>query len=688
MKKLFLFAVFLFVAIPIYTQVDKKLEASIDRIFTTYEKQPGCAIAIVQKGKPIFQKGYGFANLSYDIPVNEKTIFDIGSNAQSITAACIFLLEEEGVLNLNDPIQKYMPEIPKYSDTPVTISNLLYHTSGLRSFYATLHAKNNFWGDSYDNKDAARIITRHKALNFPTGTKHYFSNTNYILLANVVEKVTGKSLGDYAHQKFFHPLGMTHTFFKQDRDSIIKNRAIGYSFEEDAFKEEHNYNATVVGHGGLYTNLEDFIKWSNNLSSGRVGGASLRKKMITPGKLSNGKQIECSSGLFVINHNNIDNLPVAVHNGGWAGFSSFYYKFLDQDVAFIILSNNETTNGWALVNQLTPLFLSETIEKATKVTEDKRKPINPYQLSLAQKKKFIGRYYNTFNGYLRQIKLEGGKLIYERPGAPPTPLMAINTSELVYETAPQIKFTFNKDTFQTFVVTVNDSGPEEYQKYKQRVYTTSELKAFENRYYNQDIGGEYEFVALENELQIMVTGKEMVKMRPIANDLFTSDHSGYIKFHRDEQGKIVGFTQYDDHLHGLQFELYKKDTSFSAIDENIDYDQIKKVLLDYIEGTANGEPDRVRNAFHKDLNLYSVKNDSLAIWFGKDYIDGIKIGKKNSRQGKIISIDIEQDAATAKVEIVIPDWRIFTDYFLLLKIQGDWKIIHKSYTSRSSNEKS
>tara|TARA_R110002073_G_scaffold72537_1_gene177809 strand:+ start:852795 stop:853238 length:444 start_codon:yes stop_codon:yes gene_type:complete len=115
---------------------------------------------------------------------------------------------------------------------------------------------------------------------------------------------------------------------------------------------------------------------------------------------------------------------------------------------------------------------------------------------------------------------------------------------------------------------------------------------------------------------------------------------------------------------------------------------IKETLMNYIEGTANGEPDRLRKAFHPDFNLYSVtEGDSLRIWKGKDYVGNIKVGVKNNRQGRIISIDYEKDAAMAKAEIEIPNWRTFTDYFLLLKYEGSWKIVHKSYTWKEAQKK-
>ena len=120
---------------------------------------------------------------------------------------------------------------------------------------------------------------------------------------------------------------------------------------------------------------------------------------------------------------------------------------------------------------------------------------------------------------------------------------------------------------------------------------------------------------------------------------------------------------------------------FNLKAQSTDLEQITETLLNYIEGTANGEPDQIRRAFHPDFNLYSVtKEDQLRVWNGKNYIENIKVGEKNNRKGRIISIDFENNAASAKAEIIIPNWRIFTDYFLLLKYEDSWKIIHKSYT--------
>ena len=125
----------------------------------------------------------------------------------------------------------------------------------------------------------------------------------------------------------------------------------------------------------------------------------------------------------------------------------------------------------------------------------------------------------------------------------------------------------------------------------------------------------------------------------------------------------------------------------TTLNAQTELEKINKVLYDYIEGTANGEPERLHRAFDKDFNLYFVANDSLRIWSGKQYINNVKPGRKSNRIGRVVSIDYEGDAAMARIEILMPARkRIYTDYMLLLKVQGDWKIIHKSFTFKNYPE--
>jgi CubicO group peptidase (beta-lactamase class C family) len=528
----------------------------IDSIFQIYSNKPGSAIAIVKEGKTIFKKGYGMANLTYDIPVRSNTIFDVGSISKQFTAASIFLLEQEGKLQLNDPIQKFLPRIPNYDAKPITIRDLIYDTSGLREYLATLYSKNKYHGDSFNNEDVIKLVARHKGLNFPTGTKHSWGHTNYALLASIVEKVSGKSLGAYAKEKIFNPLGMTNTYYKENKDTIVKNTAIGYQSEGDKFKQFHYHNHTVIGDGGLHTNVEDFVRWSNNIKTGTVGGEQFIKRMITPGTLVNGKKIGYAGGLYFENHYGIDGLPRVAHSGSWGGFQSLFYKFLNQDLAIIILSNNTETNVWGLLDQLAPLFLANEIAQAQQAMNNNANvEIQPLSLSKLENENFSGMYYNTLNGYLRQIDLEGNRLMYKRAGANPTPLVAIASNTLIYEHAPQVKFIFNESPYTSMVVTINDGEPAPYQKYTKHTYKNSELKQFNNNYYNEDMDEVFEILALENELQMLVSGEEIIRLKAVTKDLFTSEHSGYIVFERNKNNKITGFTRYDDVLYNLKHKV-------------------------------------------------------------------------------------------------------------------------------------
>ncbi|WP_400078117.1 serine hydrolase domain-containing protein [Winogradskyella sp. R77965] len=536
------------------TLISQEQSKKIDSIFEAYNNKPGIAIAIVQDGKTIFKKGYGMANLSYDIPVTSKTIFDVGSNSKQFTAACIFLLEQEGKLRFDDPIQKYLPEIPSYSSKPITIQHLIYDTSGLRPYLATLYAKNIYYGDSFDNEDVIKLIAKHKGLNFPVGTKHSWSHTNYALLASIVEKASGKSLRAYAKEKIFNPLGMVNTYYREDKDTIVKNTAIGYQSEDDKFKKFHYYNHTVVGNGGLHTNLEDFARWSNNLKTGTVGGTQFIKRMVTPGTLANGKSIRYAGGVYSRNYYDIDGFPAVAASGTWGGFQSLFYKFINQDLTVIILSNNANTNPWGQLDQIVPLFLEDEIAQARQAMNNSTNVEiqKPLSLSKTENRKFSGMYYNTFNGELRQIELDGNRLMYKRAGANPTPLVAISPNELIYENAPQVKFTFNTNSYDSMVITVNDGEPMPYQKYSKHSYKHSELKQFENNYFNEDMDEMFELVAIENELGMLVKGKEIIRFKPVTIDLFTSKHSGYIVFERNRNNKITGFTRYDNILYNLK----------------------------------------------------------------------------------------------------------------------------------------
>jgi len=262
------------------TSVQGQIESRIDSLFDEYNDQPGCAVAVYGNGEILFQKGYGFANLDYDIRITPRTVFDIGSVSKQFTAACILLLENEGKLSLDDPVRNHIPEIPQYESGEITIRQLLHHTSGLRDYLTLMYLAGDSFDDYFTEEMGLKILKRQKALNFTPGSEHLYSNSGYLVLAIIVRRVSGMSIGDYAMQKIFEPLGMENTFIYEDGGRVVKNRAIGYSKKDDEFKREHHFDFVVGGDGQVYTTVEDFFMWSENFKSGKVGNETFLKKTV------------------------------------------------------------------------------------------------------------------------------------------------------------------------------------------------------------------------------------------------------------------------------------------------------------------------------------------------------------------------------------------------------------------------
>jgi len=187
----------------------------VDAVFADLTKRgsPGCALAVGRNAKIIYKKGYGLGNIEQDIPINPRTVFDIGSTSKQFTATGILLLEKGGKLSVNDDVRKYIPELPDYGKK-ITILNLLNHTSGIRD-YLTLFELASVYVDSVTtDEDALAIITRQKSLNFEPGSEFLYSNSGYFLLSVIVKRVSQKSLPEFAAGNIFKPLGMTQTLYR------------------------------------------------------------------------------------------------------------------------------------------------------------------------------------------------------------------------------------------------------------------------------------------------------------------------------------------------------------------------------------------------------------------------------------------------------------------------------------------
>src|SRR5271170_5968799 len=311
----------------------------VDHIFEQWNKptSPGCALSVIKDGHIIYKRGYGMADLDHDIPITPETVFHVASISKQFTAAAIILLVQEGKISPDDDVRKYITELPDFG-VPITIRQLIHHTSGLRDQWSLLGLAG--WRYSLDlitDEDVLDVISRQKELNFMPGAEYVYCNTGFTFLAQIVKRVSGESLREFTVKRIFQPLGMKSTHFRDDHAEIVKHIAYGYVDGEGGA----NYRLSVtnfdtVGATSLLTTVEDLAHWDENFYHPKVGGTAFLKQQLEDGKLNSGKLIHYAFGLSLGKYRG---LPTVGHGGADAGYRADFLRFPEQHFAVACLCN-------------------------------------------------------------------------------------------------------------------------------------------------------------------------------------------------------------------------------------------------------------------------------------------------------------------------------------------------------------
>ncbi len=243
------------------------LTGKVDEMFKEWDREnsPGAALGIFKNGRIIYARGYGTANLEYSLPWTPQTVSRTGSISKQFIALCIAILAEQGKLSLDENIRKYIPDWPEYNG-PITLKHLLHHTSGVREYLTlvSLIGKPEGSGYVYTPNELVKMLSRQKELNFKPGEMFSYSNSGYFLLSEIINRVSGMKTSAFAKKYIFDLLGMNSTHFHDDPNMIVKNRAYGYSPKKDGGYRLDILRLKVIGDLGVFTTIEDFLKWDQN----------------------------------------------------------------------------------------------------------------------------------------------------------------------------------------------------------------------------------------------------------------------------------------------------------------------------------------------------------------------------------------------------------------------------------------
>lgn len=521
------------------------LKTRVDSIFKTYTQtgSPGVAVLIVKDGNVIFKNGYGLANLEHDIPISPATVFDIASVSKQFTGFAISTLIQQGKLSPDDDIHKYLPDVPQFAQ-PLTVGNLIHHTSGLRDWPEALHAAGWRWDESFAWEDIMRMVKKQHDLDFVPGSQYQYSNTGYNLLAAIVDKITGKSLAEWLGENLFKPLNMSSTQVLTDYSKVVKNLAGSYYGGGNEYHKS-NDALTAFGSSSIFTTVEDLGKWVIRFQKGLDDKDPVFMRMIETGKLNDGKNNNYAYGLVAANNGGVRNIS---HDGGWASFATIISNYPDEKLSIILLSNSGGFDPYGNANAVVKLFL-----KAQNKAETKREDLSG-KLTVKVDTTILKKYAGTYQlgpRWVVTLTLEDGKLMTQANGEDKF-ATEMKSDTVLWVPAYHSSITFLQITDKANAIIYHGKISPRVTPVKINVLR---FEQYAGTYYSKELETTYR-ITLESGKLIahhMRLGDFNLTADILAPDSFSSS-TGTLTFFKDKQNKITGFKLSGGRIRNIVFE--------------------------------------------------------------------------------------------------------------------------------------
>jgi CubicO group peptidase (beta-lactamase class C family) len=351
----------LFAGVALAQGPDAALAARVDAMFAQHNQAPGpgLALAVVRDGQVLLRRGYGLANIEHRVPITPSTVFDVASVSKQFTGLAVAMLVQQGRVRMSDDIRTHIPELPDLGRR-ITVAHLVHHTSGLRDWPGTLAVGGWRFDDVISFDQILAMAYHQRDLNFAPGAEHMYSNTGYNLLAEMVQRVTGRPFRAWTHEQLFAPLGMTATHFRDDHTEVIADRAFGYARMDGGYRHSPN-NLTALGSSSLFSSVDDLARWMINFDRATVGGRAAMDLMRTKGRLNDGTEISYAFGIV---HGRHRGLPMLTHSGSWASFRTFLAWLPEQRFGVVVLANSGSIDVQNAVIRITDIYLERELAAA------------------------------------------------------------------------------------------------------------------------------------------------------------------------------------------------------------------------------------------------------------------------------------------------------------------------------------
>ena len=523
-------------------------EARVDAVFRpwTGPGAPGCAVGVMDGGDLRFAKGYGAANLEYDVPITPTTVFHVASVSKQFTALAVGLLVADGEVSWDDDIRRYVPELPDFG-TPITLRQLAHHTSGIRDQWALLQMAGWRWGgDVIRQADVLDLLARQTGLNFPPGSDYVYSNSGYTLLAVVVERVSGQSLRNFAERHLFRPLGMTRTTFRDDHTLLVPNRAYAYARQGLGGYRLSIPDFAIAGATSLFTTVEDLARWNRNFGSGEVGGHDLLRQLQQRGALGDGARLSYAFGL---QHGTHRGRRTIGHGGTDAGYRSEFLRFPDEDTAVAVLCNTGVADPGRLARDIADVFLppppsiAEAVRAEARPAADRVLPTAPARretpAAALDPAQLAGYYRRPGNDVPLRVLARGPDLTLVAGGRE-QPLRPTAGGGFLLGAATEVTVTPGVGG-RPLQLRVGDASRPTYSRAEPAEPPPGALAEYAGPYYSDDLGVGYTFRVEDDGLVLWNRKLGRIALAPTFADGFHGA-GWYFTFRRDDAGTISGFT--------------------------------------------------------------------------------------------------------------------------------------------------
>jgi CubicO group peptidase (beta-lactamase class C family) len=542
------------VAIKMAEPVAESPERRVVQLMARYDREdlPGGVVAVIRDGDVVLTEARGMANLSHGIPFTAETVTNIGSVSKQFTAFAIVLLASRGKLSLDDEVRTHLPEVPAF-DEPVTIRHLLSHTGGFRELYNTAPITGWQGEDDLSREEAVRIVQRQSALQNSPGSEYNYNNTGFIMLAEIVSRVSETPFPEWMQENVFGPLGMDHTLVKETHGQIIPNSAQGYVPAEGGGFREARDLAASYGAGGVYTTVGDLAKWMRNFRDHSVGGPDVVAQLVERAVLTGGDTLPYGLGIGV---NEFRGLRQYSHGGADIAHRATLRYFPDLDAGVVTLSNNANFDG-SISGKVVNAFFEEHMEEETEQEPADEEEGATVRVDPELIDRYVGRFEFEGVGLIITYTRDGDRFYAQATGQPETDLVAQSDTVFGYE-GVEATVIFHADGDGPVDRATHYQGGREATLRRLPPYavTAADLEAYTGRYFSEELETFYTLV-VEDSVLVAQNRRlpESITLTVKTEDEFTGDQSffGSVEFVRGDDGAVTGFRVSNGRTRGVLF---------------------------------------------------------------------------------------------------------------------------------------